>query len=63
VLENEVVDLLKQKVREISESFQVEVLNLECDKDHFHMIFKAKPTLDIPRSAIKTIASRETRRR
>ena len=52
MLENEVVDLLKQKVREISESFQVEVLNLECDKDHFHMIFKAKPTLDIPRSAL-----------
>jgi len=65
VLENGVVDLLKQKVREISESFQVEVLNLECDKDHFHMIFKAKPTLNMPRyiNAIKTITSREIQRR
>jgi REP element-mobilizing transposase RayT len=64
VLENGVVDLLKQKVREISRSFGVEVLNLECDKDHFHMIFKAKPTLDIPRyiNAIKTITSREIQR-
>jgi len=64
VLENGVVDLLKQKVREISGSFGVDVLDLECDKDYFHMIFKAKPTLDIPRyiNAIKTITSREIQR-
>jgi len=65
VLGGSIVDFLKQKIREISENFQVEVLNLECDKDHFHMIFKAKPTLDIPRyiNAIKTITSREIQRR
>ena len=64
VLENGVVDLLKQKVMEISESFGVGVLNIECDRDHFHMIFKAKPTLDIPRyvNAVKTITSREIQR-
>lgn len=64
-LENErVVDLLKQKVREISQRFGVGVLDIECDKDHFHMIFKAGPTLDIPRyiNAVKTITSREIRR-
>lgn len=66
VFENlEIVDFLKQKVREISERFEVEVLNLECDRDHFHMIFKAKPMLDIPKyiNAVKTIASREIQRR
>jgi len=65
VFENEkVVDFLKQKVKEISESFDVKVLNIECDKDHFHMIFKAKPTLNIPKyiNAIKTITSREVQR-
>ncbi|MEJ5327711.1 MAG: IS200/IS605 family transposase [Candidatus Bathyarchaeia archaeon] len=65
VFENEkIVDFLKQKVREISESFDVEVLNIECDKDHFYMIFKAKPTLNIPKyvNAIKTITSREIQR-
>jgi putative transposase len=65
VFENEkIVDFLKQKVREISESFDVEVLNIECDKDHSHMIFKAKPTLNIPKyvNAIKTITSREIQR-
>jgi putative transposase len=55
---------LKQKVREINESFDVEIIDLECDNDHFHMIFKAKPTLDIPRyiNALKTISFRELQR-
>ena len=41
------------------------VLNIECDKDHFHMIFKSKPTFDIPKyiNAVKTISSREIRRK
>jgi len=64
VLENGVIDLLKQKIREISGTFEAEVLNLECDKDHFHLIFKAKPTLDMPRyiNAVKPITSREIQR-
>lgn len=56
---SEIVDLLKQKVRKISVSL-VNVLN-ECDRDNFHMIFKAKPTLDMPKYInAKTITSRET---
>lgn len=65
VFGNEIlVDFLKQKVREISETFDVDVLNLECNRDHFHMIFKAKPILNIPKyiNAIKTITSREIQR-
>ena len=65
VLDNEkIVDLLKQKIHDISETFQAEVLDIGCDADHFHMIFKSKPTLDIPKylNAIKTITSREIRR-
>ena len=60
-----VIDLLKQKIREISETFKVEVLNVECDKDHFHLLFKGKPTLDIPKyiNTMKTISSREIQRR
>lgn len=63
-IDERIVDFLKQKVREISESFDVEIIDLECDKDHFHMIFKAKPTLNIPRyiNALKTISSRELQR-
>lgn len=64
-MDNEnIIDLLKQKIHEISDTFQVEVLDIGCDVDHFHMIFKSKPTLDIPKymNAIKTITSREIRR-
>jgi len=60
-----IVDFLKQKIREISETFEVEILNVECDKDHFHLLFKGKPTLDIPKyiNAMKTITSREIQRK
>jgi len=59
-----IIDLLKLKIHEISTTFQVEVIDIGCDTDHFHMIFKSKPTLEIPKylNAIKTITSREIRR-
>ena len=59
-----IVDFLKMKIREISETFNVDVLDIECDKDHFHMIFKATPLLNITKyiNAIKTITSREIQR-
>ncbi len=55
---------MKQKIREMSDTHEVEVLSIECDNDHFHMIFKAKPTLNISKyvNAVKTITSREIRR-
>ena len=61
---DKLIDLLKQKIHDISTTFQVEVIDIGCDLDHFHMIFKSKPTLEIPKylNAIKTITSREIRR-
>ena len=63
-MKQEIIHYLKDKIREISMRFEVNVLNIECDKDHFHMLFKAKPTLDIPKylNTIKTITSREIQR-
>jgi putative transposase len=65
VLENnKIIDMLKTQINNISMNFQVDVLGIEPDKDHFHMLFKCKPTLDIPRylNAIKSITSREIQR-
>jgi len=64
LVNEQIIDLLKTKINEISETFKVDVLNIECDKDHFHMLFKTKPTLDIPKymNALKTITSREIQR-
>lgn len=61
---DDIIDLLKQKIKEISVTFEVEILNQECDKDHIHIIFKAKPTLNITKyiNTVKTITSREIRR-
>ena len=44
---DKIIDFLKQKIHEISGTFDVEVLAIECDVDHIH-ILKAKQTLDIP---------------
>ena len=52
------------KVRGIADTFNVVVLEIECDKDHFHMLFKSTPLLNIPQfiNATKTITSREIQR-
>jgi len=63
-INDEIIDFLKQKTKEISSTFDVKIINQECDKDHIHIIFKAKPTLNITKylNALKTITSREIRR-
>lgn len=61
---DQIITFLKQKITEISDTFQVIVIDIGCDRDHYHMLFRAKPTLDIPKymNAIKTITSREIKR-
>ena len=63
-IDDEIIEFLKQKTKGISSTFEVEIINQECDKDHIHIIFKAKPTLNIPKylNALKTITSREIKR-
>ena len=60
-----IVDFLKKKAREIADTFNVDILYIECDQDHFHMLFKSTPLLNIPQfiNAIKTITSREIQRK
>jgi REP element-mobilizing transposase RayT len=58
------IDMLRKIVHEISKTFNVDVLDLGIDADHFHLIFKGRPTLNIPKyvNAVKTISARELRR-
>ena len=60
-----IVDFLKMKTREIADTFNVNILYMECDEDHFHMLFKSTPILNIPQfiNAIKPITSREIQRK
>jgi REP element-mobilizing transposase RayT len=65
IFDNEkIIDLLKTQIYNISKCFNVVILTLEPDKDYFHMTFKAKPTLEIPRylNSIKLHTSREIKR-
>ena len=59
------VDFLKIKVREIADRSGVEVVSMECDEDHFHMLFRGTPVLRITEfvNAVKTITSREIQRK
>lgn len=61
VLEEPAVsERLKDIVCEISEGFGVEVLEQETDKDHLHIIFKAKPTLEVTKyiNSLKGVSGR-----
>ena len=59
-----IVDLLNTETGEIAHTFDVDILEMECDKDHSHMLFRASPWLNIPQfiNAVKTITSREIQR-
>lgn len=61
----EIVNFLKEQIQEVNKTFEAEVIDIGVDKDHFHIPFKAKPTLNMPRyiNAIITITSREIQRR
>ena len=61
----EILDFLKEQIHKISRTFEIEVLNIEADKDHFHLLFKASPKTEMTKyiNAMKTLTSREIQRR
>jgi len=62
---NLLVSDVKTIVQEISESMQVEVIEQECGVDHIHILFRAKPTLDITKyiNLLKGNSSRNLRKK
>ncbi len=63
LFDDKLIDLLYRKVHDVSKSFDVEVVNVKCDKDHMHLLFRADPTLNIPKylNTLKIITAREIR--
>ena len=43
----EIIDELKMRTKSIAESYGCEVLAIETDLDHIHILFKAKPQTDL----------------
>jgi REP element-mobilizing transposase RayT len=60
-----IINTLKTHIRRCSESQDVRVLDIETDKDHFHMLFRCNPTCNIPKyiNLLKTITSREIKKK
>ena len=51
---------LKEQIYNISEKYDVDIIELETDKNHFHLLFRSKPTLYLPKyiCALKSITSK-----
>ena len=64
VFNEEISERLKDIVFNISQNFQVSVLNQEVNQDHVHILFKSKSTLDIPKyiNSLKGVSSRYLRK-
>lgn len=61
----EIVDELKSRTKNIAENYGVEITNQEVDQDHIHILFSSKPTTDLVKfiNALKTGTSKAIRHR
>lgn len=55
-----IIEALKTKIIELSENFEVKVVEIECGIDHVHLLISAKPMVDIPKD-INTIKGHSSR--
>lgn len=62
---SDVVSDIKSIVSTISESMNVDIIEQECGDDHIHILFRAKPTLDITKyiNLLKGNSSRNIRKK
>ncbi len=62
---DEIVDELKSRTKNISGNYSVEITNQEVDQDHIHILFSSKPTTDLVKfiNALKTGTSKAIRHR
>jgi putative transposase len=60
ILTNQISIRLKDIVIGISKDFQVKIMEQETDRDHIHILFKTKPTINITKyiNSIKGVSSR-----
>lgn len=56
---------LKEILDKIAKDFQVDIIQQECGIDHIHILFKAKPTLDMTKfiNILKGHSSRTLRKK
>lgn len=59
-LTDSISNRLKDIIIGISKDFQVKIIEQETDKDHIHILFKTKPTINITKyiNSVKGVSSR-----
>jgi len=64
-VEDEIISSVKEIVNKIASDFDVRILEMECGEDHIHILFRAKPTLDMTKfiNILKGHSSREIRKK
>ncbi len=64
VLAGEIASRAREEMLRISANHGIDVLNIEVDEDHVHLLFRGKPTTDLVKyvNVLKGISSRELRR-
>lgn len=65
LLTDDIVDDLKQRTRRIAEGFGITIISQECDKDHTHILFSAKPSSNLVKfiNSLKGATSKAIRHR
>ena len=62
--EDNIINNLKSFVLNTAKDFDVDIIEQECGEDHIHILFSAKPTLDITKfiNILKGHSAREIRK-
>ena len=47
LINDAIINELKERTKNIAKGFDVNIINQECDKDHTHILFSAKPSSDL----------------
>lgn len=47
LINQEIINELKERTKTIAENFGITIINQECDLDHTHILFKARPDTDL----------------
>ncbi len=65
LINQEIINELKERTRKIAENFEGTIINQECDKDHTHILFKTTPKTNLVKfiNALKGATSNAIRHR
>ncbi|MBI3755790.1 MAG: IS200/IS605 family transposase [Deltaproteobacteria bacterium] len=47
LINDAIINELKERTKNIAKGFGVNIINQECDRDHTHILFSAKPSSDL----------------